>query len=372
MNFQINKKDFLNALNIASKAISTTSPLPALTGIKLELTKKELTIISSDSNISIKIVISNKDSDILTIKDPGEIVIESRYILDIVRKIDSNIINLEIIDGTLVKIYGGNSEIKLNCIKASDYPAINFSTSKNVFKLNTKLFKEIIDQTSFACSDKEIRPVLTGINFQAGNGKLRVNATDSLRLATKTAEIDKDVDFNITIPVKYLQSIYHSLDENIEEVLMMVDNQKVSFSFNNILIQTRLLDDAFPEVSKLIPPSFTQKLLVNSKELSSAIDRSSFIKSDGKNIVKLNINSENVEITSSNQNSSSFENIKVISFEGEPIIISCSGNYLQDALKALNCENVTISFSGELKPMIITDEEDNSIVQLVAPTRTYN
>ena len=96
-----------------------------------------------------------------------------------------------------------------------------------------------------------------------------------------------------------------------------------------------------------------------------------FIKSDGKNVVKLSINSESVDITSSNQNSSSFENIKVISFEGEPINISCSGNYLQDAIKALDSENITISFSGELKPMILTNNEDTSIVQLIAPIRTY-
>ena len=371
MNFKINKKEFLEALNITSKAISSTTPLPALSGIKFELTGNELTLISSDSNISIKVVINNSNNEIITIEEPGEIVIEAKYILDIVRKIDSSSINIEVIDGTLVKIYGGNSEFKLNCIKASDYPMINFSTSDNIFKLDSSIFKDIINQTAFACSDKEIKPVLTGINFQAGNGKLRVNATDSLRLATKTLVIEDGIEFNITIPAKYLLNVYHSIDENIKEINMMVDTQKVSFSFNNILIQTRLLDDAFPEVSKLIPPSFSQTLVINAKELSSAIDRSSFIKSDGKNVVKLSINSESVDITSSNQNSSSFENIKVISFEGEPINISCSGNYLQDAIKALDSENITISFSGELKPMILTNSEDTSIVQLIAPIRTY-
>ena len=41
-----------------------------------------------------------------------------------------------------------------------------------------------------------------------------------------------------------------------------------------------------------------------------AIDRTSFIKSDGKNIVKLSINSEKIDITSSNQIGNSFEQIQ--------------------------------------------------------------
>jgi len=145
------------------------------------------------------------------------------------------------------------------------------------------------------------------------------------------------------------------------------------FIFNNTIIETRLLDDDFPDTSKLIPPSFKQVLKVSSKEFVNAIERTSFIKTDGKNIVKLSIDNTKVDITatSSNQIGSFFESIKVVSFEGEPFNISCSVKYLTEAIKALDSENITISFSGELKPMIITGESDPSIVQLISPVRTY-
>ena len=253
MNFKISKKEFLDKLTLVARAISSTTPLPVLSGIKIEVTENSLILISSDSNISIKTCINNNDTNTLVISDLGDVVIDAKYLLEIVRKIDADFINIEILDGTLVKIYGGNSEFKINGIKASDYPQIDFSIKdNNPFKLETTLFNQIIDETIFACSDKETKPVLTGINLSAHENKLYANATDSYRLASKTIDIDMNLDFNVTVPAKYLNEIYHSISTE-KEVTIAIDNQKISFLFENTIIDTRLLDDQFPDTARLIP-----------------------------------------------------------------------------------------------------------------------
>ena len=91
MNFKISKKEFLDALTLSSRAISTTTPLPALAGIKITVTDNSLVLVSSDSNISIRTAINNNDRNALIINEPGEVVLEARYILEIVRKIDLGI-----------------------------------------------------------------------------------------------------------------------------------------------------------------------------------------------------------------------------------------------------------------------------------------
>ena len=372
MNFKIAKKEFLDSLNLVNRAISSTTPLPSLSGIKISVTENSLILVASDSNISIKTAINNNDTNTLIINDIGEIVIDAKYLLEIVRKIDSDFINVEIIDGTLIKIYGGNSEFKINGMNVTEYPKINFEIrDNNPFKIQTSVFNQIIDETSFACSDSETRPVLTGVNLRAENNKLFANATDSYRLASKVIEIDSNLYFNITIPCKYLLEVSHSIT-NEKEITIAIDQQKISFIYKNTLIQTRLLDDAFPDVSRLLPSNFTQILTINSRKLINAIDRTSFIKSDGKNIIKMKINNEKIEMTSSNQIGNSYEIISDIKFEGSPLEISCSGKYLQDAIKAIGTDDVTIKFSGELKPMIVQKADDNSLIQLISPVRTYH
>ena len=375
MYFNINKKDLLEKLNITAKAISNTTPLPALSGIKFEINKDVINLVSSDSNISILCSFKNEEShQVFDVKEEGEIVIDARYILEIVRKIDSDIVNFETIDGDLIKIFGLNSEFKINGINADNYPNINFDLDNSVdFEIECEKFFKIINQTAFACSASDIKVILTGVNFKAVDGKLVVNATDSYRLAYKKVDLDSNdkLDFNITVPTKYLNDVYHSIPSTLDKLKISINNQKISFEFDDTIIQTRLLDEAFPDTTKLIPTSFTQKLEVKAKDLAEAIDRASFIKSDGKNIVKLAINSQNVNITAANQIGSSYENIPVTYFEGKDFEISCSGKYLIDAIKAIDEDDIVLSFSGELRPFLITPKEDDSIIQLISPVRTY-
>lgn len=373
MNFKIAKSELLNALSLCIRAVSSTTPLPVLGGIYFSVDDESLTLISSDSNISIKTCIKSDDTNTLTILEPGEIVLDAKYIVEIIRKFEGEFINIETIDGTLVKIYDDKTDFKMNGMNASDYPMISFDTNNaQPFNFNTLLFNQIIDETAFACSESETRPVLTGVNLKAHDKKIFANATDSYRLASKTIDIDTDLNFNITVPKKYLNEIYHAISNN-KEVTIAIDKQKVSFLFGDTIIETRLLDDEFPPTEKLIPTNVSQKLTVSSKAMLSAIDKTLFIKSDGKNTINLKIDSNKVNLTASNQTSLSFnEDVPVISYEGNPLEISCSGKYLQEAIKAIGSDEITIDFAGELKPMVVKKEGDDTLIQLISPVRTYH
>lgn len=371
MKFSVAKKELLNALNLSSRAISSNTPLPSLSGIKIIVGLDNLTLISSDSNISIKTsIIASDDMTTLSISEEGEIIIDAKYLLDMIRNIDNDKVYFETIDGTLIKISGNKSEYKINGMRSFEYPDINFETNVDTFTLSTNLLGEIISETAFACSDKETRPVLTGVNLRANGHILYINATDSFRLASKTVDLDEELFFNITVPAKYLYEVYHAINE--DEVKIAIDAQKILFMFGNTLIQTRLLDDAFPPTDRLIPETFTQTLIVDSNKLYNIVDKCSFIKSDGKNIVKLTITENKVEVVSLNQALSSHAEMDVIHFEGNPLEISCSGKYLLDAIKALNGEEVKLCFSGELKPIILKNDKNKDLIQLISPVRTYH
>ena len=371
MYFKISKKTFYSALTTASRAISNFSPLPAFSGIKIELTPDELKLTGSDSDISILTCVKSDEDSHLEIMDTGSVVIESKYILDIVRKIDSSMIEFEVIDGCLTKISAGSSEFKINGMKSIEYPPIDFSNPKTFFSLSSNSLKEMIAQTVFAASDKETRPVLTGVNFKASNKVLECVATDSYRLAKKCLELKEDINFDITIPAKSLNEISKLLEDEID-VDIYVSDKKVQFVIGDTLIQTRLIDGKYPETNRLIPLSFDYELTIDIHDILTAIDRASFIKNDGVSVIKLSLNeNECILSNKSAEIGSSTEVLSTASYSGNPLNISFNGKYVFDAIRSLSGSLVKFSFCGEMKPFIIQSVNDNTILQLVLPVRTY-
>ena len=106
----------MDALSKVSKAISTKNLIPVLAGVKFELKKKKLVLTASDNDITIQTTIEATNDEDFKIENEGSIIIQGKYILDIVRKLPEEFINIEVIDDLKILIYTDNSEINLNGI----------------------------------------------------------------------------------------------------------------------------------------------------------------------------------------------------------------------------------------------------------------
>ncbi|MDR1794904.1 MAG: DNA polymerase III subunit beta [Erysipelotrichaceae bacterium] len=372
MRFKISKRRFYQALSTAARAISANSPIPALSGILIEANFDSISLTASDADISIRLKINQSEDKDFEIFDPGSIVIEAKYILEIVRKIDAQEIEVDNVDGSLTLFKGNASEFKINGTKSSDYPDIDFSKPESSFTLASDLFLKMVVQTTFATSDRETRPVLNGVNMRNENGVLECVATDSFRLAKKNLPCSFDGSFNITIPAKSLNEIAKTVDK-VNEVEIAVNDKKAQFLLGDTLIQTRLIDGVYPETSRLLPAEYTNEIEMDSRDLLNAIDRASFIKSDGISIIRLQISGQQMIISSKSQEvGSSKEELSNFTYRGEAMEISFSGHYVYEAIRALESAQILIKFSGEMRPFVIFSKEDDSVLQLVLPVRTYN
>ena len=372
MRFIISRNNLMNALNIVSKAVTNKTPIAVLTGIKFNLTKEGLTLIGSDTDLSISTFIKADAKDkAITIFETGNCVLNAKYITEIIRKLDGDRVEIEQIDGNLVKIVDSKSNFSLNSINVNEFPFIDFSFDNNIIKLKGDALKQVISQTKFATSQKETRPILTGVNFKVDGNVLEAVATDTYRLAKKKIVIGDTAYFNVTIPAKNLDEVYKILDGN-EEVIVDFFDKKVMFKIDDTIISTRVISGVYPDTTKLIPTSFQNKLSTMTTEFVSAIDRASLLSNDRNNIVKLSLNLDKVEISSRSQEIGSVvEKISNYTYEGGKLDISFSAQYITDAIKAIGSNDVDICLNGEMKPFVIKNKEDDSIIQLVLPVRTY-
>jgi len=373
MNFQINKDTLLNNLIVAQKALSNKTPNPALQGIKLEVLKDHLVITTSNSDIAIKLVVKDPS---LSVGGEGSVLIPGKYFIEIIRKLDGLKVQLSMAADNMLRIEADRSDITLNMMDLEDYPELQFSEKVKSIKINVRVLKTIIRQTAFATSSIENRPILTGVNFKIDGKKLTAIATDSYRLSQKEIELGESYEvLNIIIPGRSLEELIKVLENNNDEVELHFDHSKILFKYNNLLFQSRLLEGNYPETSKLIPTDFPTVIRFNKENLSTAIERASLLSSrDGNNaIVKLALRQDNiVEITSNSPEIGKVleEVYPVDEIVGQPFKIAFSSKYILDALKIFNSSEVSVNFTGEIRPFIIKGEYDENMLQLILPVRT--
>ena len=375
MKFTIKKEILLDALVKVSKAISTKNLIPVLAGIKFELKKKKLTLTASDNDITIQTTIESLNDDDFRIENEGSIIIQGKYILDIVRKLPDEYINVEVIDELKILIYTDKSEFNLNGISESEYPNIGLEESKKKIDIKAGLFKNIVYQTAFATSNEESKPVLTGINFNIVGDILECNSTDSYRLARKVVTLEKESEesYNIVIPSHNILEFTKILGDDEEIVELHVFSNKILFKNGNLKFESRLINGTYPNTSNLLPDDSFLVVKTNLNDFYNVIDRVSILTSDKeKNIVTLETNGNTLILKSSSVEIGRVEEKMSISkSSNDDIKISFSAKYMMEALKSFSTETVDIHFVGEIKPILIKSTEDETLTQLVLPIRTY-
>ena len=375
MKFTIKKELLLDALNKVYKAISTKNLIPVLAGIKFELKKKRLILTASDNDITIQTWIDCTNEEDFIIDREGSIIVQGKYILDIVRKLPAEFINIELIDELKLLIYTENSEFNLNGISESEYPNIGLEESKKKVTINAGVFKNAIGQTAFAASNEESKPVLTGINFNIVGDVLECNSTDSYRLARKIVKLDKDSEenYNIVVPSRNVVEFSKILYDDDEMVELHIFSNKILFKTNNLKFESRLINGTYPNTSNLLPDDSFLVISTNLFDFYNVIDRVSILTSDKeKNIVTLETNDNMLILRSSSAEVGRVEEkMPITKNNNENIKISFSAKYMMEALKSFSTETVDIHFVGEIKPILIKSSEDESLTQLVLPIRTY-
>ncbi len=378
MKFIIERELLLSTLQNVSKGLSQKTPMPVLTGIYISVNEDKITFITTNKEIAVKIELEKSEK--VRLYETGECVVPGKYFLDIVRKVEGKDVDFTLFEKNSIKILSDRSDFTLVAYDKTDYPKTNFLTDVTPIIFDSKELKQIVRETSFACASAETRIaftriVLSSLNFKAKNGLLEIVATDSFRLAKKVSKIATDVEINVNIPSKSLDEFCKILDEESTVVKVYLENSKVIFEYKNIVFVTRLIEGNYPDTSSLFPNESLFVAEFDRNELINAVDRASlFNNSESVNIVKFSFTSANKAEISSN----STEIGKVVeeiylenNLENVNFQTAFSTKYLLEALRAFEKDKVSLYFTGEIKPALIKEQENDTLTQLLLPVRVF-
>ena len=376
INFSINKNLFLQALITTKRAVSLKNAIPILSTVKIDVTNEGITLIGSNGQISIENFISIKNEDAgLLVTSSGSILLEATFFINVVSSLPDITLDFKEIDQKQIVLTSGKSEITLKGKDADQYPRIQEISASNPLVLETSVLKNIINETAFAASTQESRPILTGVHFVLTENKnLKTVATDSHRMSQKQIILEKNGDnFDVVIPSRSLREFSAVFTDDIETVEIYFTNNQLLFRSENISFYTRLLEGNYPDTDRLIPTEFTSIVTFDKNNLRYAMERARLLSNATQNgTVKLEIING---VVSAHVNSPEVgrvnEEIDTESISGQDLTISFNPTYLIDSLKAINSEKVTISFISAVRPFTLKPSDDTeNFIQLITPVRT--
>lgn len=376
MHIVVEQNAFKEAIGQVAKAVSSHTTIPILSGIKMEVNERSCILTGSDADMTIQVTIPHREEDkeLVKVVKLGSIVIPAKYFTEVIRRAPSSTVELELLDNQVLKIAAGPALFHLNGLPAEEYPPLPELDEQQSFRIPSQLFKNMIRQTAFAAATSESRPQLTGVLFKLENRQLTMVATDSHRLARRTAQVEADETARfdqVIVPSRSLHELQRLLSDKEDLVSVVISSHQLVVKSGQILFFSRLLDGSYPDVDRILPTSFKSTFTIETQALVDTLERASLLARDSKHVVKLTVQNGQVEIRSTAPEIGQVvEEIIPRHQEGEEMSIAFNARYMTEALKAIEEEETEIHFTGALSPFMLKPVQGEHTIHLIVPVRT--
>lgn len=365
MKFSCEKHILQAAAATASRATASKSPIPALEGLLIEA-GADVKITGYDLKKGIYTLMA------ADIAQPGSVVVGARFFGEMIRRLPDGIVTITSDDSNSVNVKCGKSEFNFMGISAEDYPEMPVVDGVNNIALPQKILKSMINQTIFAVSDSDIRPIYTGTLFEIEGDELTLVSVDGYRLAKRREKLEsaKMENCSFVVPGSALSDIERICADDEENVKISVGAKHISFSIGETVVISRRLEGEFLNYRKSIPENFKYVIEVERGEFMATIDRVSLIVSEkNSSPVRMCFNDGTIDclcITPIGR----AEDICTCEGSGEGLEIGFNDRYLMDALKAAGQDKLNVCLNTASSPCIITaaDGSDN-FTYMILPVR---
>lgn len=366
MKFTCEKYLLQAAVATSSRAAASKSPNPTLEGLLLEANENGVKITGYDL---IKGIYTTFAADV---SEAGSVVISARLFDSIVRSLPDEIVTVVADDNNMTRICCGNADFSIMGMFSDSYPELPSVEHQKSVSIPQKTLREMINQTLFAVSDNEARPVYTGALFEIEEKLLSVVAVDGYRLAMRKEKLDSsDMDeCSFITPGTALSDLEKMCSDTEDAVKIIVGSKHISFSLGECVLVTRRLEGEFLDYKKAIPSEFNYRLKIDRASFLRAVDRVSLIIDDRiKNPLRCIFGDNKLNMCCTTSIGKG-EDVCDFSGDGEGLEIGFNNRYLQDALKAAPEDELEVCLiSGSAPCVIVPAGGTGKFLYMILPVR---
>jgi DNA polymerase III subunit beta len=366
MKLSISRDNLAAALQTVGRAVSSRATLPSLGGIELAARQDGVVLRATDMELGLTVFVGEAK-----VEAEGTVLLPGRLVGDVVRSLPPGDVALALRpEQRDVELTAGGARFHLRTLPVEDFPHLPDLDGDGA-TLPSGPLAETIDRVARAASRDEVRPILTGVLFQAEGTTLTMVATDSYRLSVKHTELENALPAPIeaNVPARALRELARIISqEGAKEVAMSLARNQAVFRAGDVVLFSRLIEGQFPSWRQLIPESFEHEVRLPREELLEVARRIGqlaqrnaplrFAFAEGE----LTVAAETPEVGDASESVPA-------PYSGEPLEIAFNPQFLIEGLESVEGEELVLKLSSPLRPGLLEPVGDEDFSYLVMPIR---
>ena len=346
------RKELFEAVQTVGHAVSGRSALPILSHILIRSEENGLRLIATDLELGISCYIPAQ------VLESGALTSPSRTLSEVLGNLpDKSEVAISVDKSYTTRVHCEKSDYKILGLPSEEYPSLPEVKETVSFSIPQAKMREMIRHTRFAVGTDETRPILTGILMVFDGETLKFVATDTHRLAVKSAKVTNgNGSQNAIVPARAMNELTRLLTGEEGQVEVRLSGNQVMFLLpgeNQVQIIARLIEGQFPNFQRVIPAEFSKRLTIPTASLQSAVKRAAIVARENSQRVIFRVTSDKLVLTAESQVvGNAYEEIEIQS-EGGDIETAFNAKYLLDVLDVLEEDHLHLELTEPLKPGVV-------------------
>ena len=366
MHFVISREALLKPLQMVSGVVERRQTLPVLSNVLMVLDGSELSLTGTDLEVEL---IGRVPVD--QAHEAGAVTVPARKLLDICKSLadDANV-EFSLSDNKLT-LKSGRSRYTLTTLPASEFPSVDEEPDTFSLSISQAKLHELLESTSFAMAQQDVRYYLNGMLFEVAPDFLRVVATDGHRLAMETLNMDNPINDvqQLILPRKGILELSRLLGDEQGEITLTFGQNHIRAKVPAVTFTSKLVDGKFPDYNRVLPKGGNKVLIGECQELRPAFSRAAILSNEKYRGVRVMLSNGELKILANNPEQEEAEEVVSVEYEGDSLEIGFNVSYLIDVLSTLSSKKARITLSDPNSSALIEAEEGSDALYVVMPMR---
>ncbi|HHW10037.1 MAG TPA: DNA polymerase III subunit beta [Firmicutes bacterium] len=386
MNIVCRTVDLLKGLTTVERAVAVRASQPALQGIHMEAREGSLHLTATNLELGIACQVP------VTVAAAGVTVVDGRIIGQIVKRLEGETINLELL-GPRLLITDGSSTFHLPTYNPEEFPRFpigdgdedDIEATITTIKMTQGDLRQAIRRTIFAAATTTLdsRAPLAGVCVDIVDGEISFTATDLIRLshyrlplpdrtatdqtaadrtatdrtaahrtaAHRTAAQRTAAQRRLILPADALLELSRLLAENGGETAMVASANYAIFRFDGTVFFTSLVEGEYVDYQKIIAMTQPSSFRLKREKLLLALERAALVAGRERPVANMRLSGGRLVITAASSEWGEAREEMAVHQEGEDGETVFDARYVIQMLRSVNSNEIVMELGDASRPI---------------------